>query len=340
MIAPMLGAAVIVDALTMWGVVGLAFAAVALGAWTVVALLNPSRQTLAQALQPYVGTDEDQLAAPKSGAGSREATETAFSRRAIGAAEEMARRQHMLDAIEHSLDRADIKLRPGELLVFGAAGAGLLAVLAGVLLGPIFALVSLVLGVLLPIWFVRRKAKRRLRKFVSQLPDTLTLLSGTLKAGYSLLQGINAVAQEVEDPMGGELRRILVEAQLGRPIEQALEECATRMASPDFEWAVMGINIQREVGGNLAELLSTVAATMTERERLRREVLTLTAEGRMSAFVLGGLPPGLGLIMWGVNPKYIQTLYTTSIGQTMLAVGSVWAFMGFIAMKKIVTIKF
>ncbi len=137
-------------------------------------------------------------------------------------------------------------------------------------------------------------AGRRRKKFLSQLPDTLQLLSGTLRAGYSLMQGVEAVSQEVEDPMGHELRRVVTESRLGRPLEESLDGVAERMDSADFSWAVMAIRIQREVGGNLSELLLTVADTMTQRERLRRDVRALTAEGRMSAIVLGLLPIGLG----------------------------------------------
>ena len=131
----------------------------------------------------------------------------------------------------------------------------------------------------------------------------LQLLAGSLRAGYSLLQGVDAVAQEVDDPMGQELRRVLAEARLGRPLEDALDDAAERMSSADFAWAVMAVGIQREVGGNLAELLDTVAETMIQRERLRREVRSLTAEGRVSAFILGLLPVGLGVMMYARQPR-------------------------------------
>ena len=161
--------------------------------------------------------------------------------------------------------------------------------------------------------------KRRRTKFVAQLPDMLTLMASTLKAGYSLMQGVEAVSQEVQDPMGKELRRIVVEARLGRPLEEAMDDAANRMDSLDFSWAVMAITIQREVGGNLAELLMTVAETMVERERLRRDVKSLTAEGRMSAIVLGMLPPGLGLVMYSMNPEYMSVCSTNPWVRSFLA---------------------
>jgi tight adherence protein B len=166
----------------------------------------------------------------------------------------------------------------------------------------------------------------------------LQMMSGSLRAGYSLLQGVEAVAQEVDDPMGRELRRVLVEARLGRVLEDAMDDMAERMGSRDFGWAVMAVRIQREVGGNLAELLSTVAETMIARERLRREVHALTAEGRISAIILGLLPVGLGVIMYGINPSYMNVLFHDSFGQVLLIGSILLALVGFYWMKKTIEI--
>ena len=200
-------------------------------------------------------------------------------------------------------------------------------------------LVVLAVGAVLPRSVLNYLAARRRKKFTSQLPDMLQLLSGSLRAGYSLMQGVEAVSQEVDDPMQFELNRVLVESRLGRPLEEALDDAAGRMGSPDFEWAVMAIRIQREVGGNLAELLQTVAETMIHRERLRREVRALTAEGRMSAVVLGLLPVGLAVIMYVINPSYMRVLFHDSLGRIMLGAGILMASFGFWWMKKTITIE-
>jgi len=192
---------------------------------------------------------------------------------------------------------------------------------------------------MLPPLFVKMKAGRRRKKFMTQLPDTLQLLSSTLKAGYSFMQGVDAVSQEIEEPMSGELRRIVAEAQLGRPVEESMDASAERMDSNDFAWAVMAVKIQREVGGNLSELLLTVAETMTERERLRRDVASLTAEGKMSAIILGALPILLGFAMWAMNREYIELLFTDSFGKVLLVVSAIAAVAGFAWMKKIITIE-
>ena len=139
--------------------------------------------------------------------------------------------------------------------------------------------------------------------------------------------------------MGRELRRVVTETRLGRSLEESLEAVAERMDSADFEWAVMAIRIQREVGGNLAELLSTVAETMTQRERLRREVSTLTAEGKMSAIIIGLLPPGLAVVMWVMNPAYISELFQPGLGYMLLGVAVLMMGIGFAWMKKTITIE-
>jgi tight adherence protein B len=138
--------------------------------------------------------------------------------------------------------------------------------------------------------------------------------------------------------MGRELRRVVTEARLGRPLEESLDGVALRMESGDFAWAVMAIRIQREVGGNLAELLVTVAETMTERERLRRDVNALTAEGKISAIVLGLLPIGLGLFIYTANPGYMDPLFDETIGRIMLFGSILLAFVGFYWMKKTIEI--
>lgn len=139
--------------------------------------------------------------------------------------------------------------------------------------------------------------------------------------------------------MGRELRRVTVESRLGRPVEEALEDAADRMGSSDFAWAVMAVRIQREVGGNLSELLRTVAATMTERKRLKREVDALTAEGKISAVILALLPLGLGAALFALNRPYISVLFTEFLGQAMLVGATVLALAGFAWMKKIIKIR-
>lgn len=297
--------------------------------------VKSDKSTLQSALQPYSEEPDE----PEGARAETSLAESAIIRRAVDTTARIARERGVLDILERKLEQADLPLRSAEALFFAIVIGVVVVVVVTLLTGPLGLLVS-VLGVtLLPVAILNFLGGRRRRAFGSQLPDMLQLLAGSLRAGYSLLQGVDAVAQEVGDPMGQELRRVLAEARLGRPLEEALEDAAERMESPDFAWAVMAVGIQREVGGNLAELLDTVAETMIQRERLRREVKSLTAEGRVSAIILGLLPIGLGLLMYAMNRAYIERLFNTGIGQAMLGGSTVLAIAGFIWMKKIVEIE-
>jgi tight adherence protein B len=302
-------------------------------ALAIALLMTKQDDGLTSVLQPYSPEADDDGEGGGFG-------KSAFIQRAVGITTSIAERQGYLVKAEKMLEQANMPLRAGEALT-GYVGIIFGSMILGFLYKQslFWALIFGVVGALLPPNFVSYKAKRRRKKFVSQLPDTLQLLAGTLKAGYSFMQGVEAVSHEVEDPMGSEFRRVVTEAQLGRPVEEALETSAIRMNSPDFEWAVMAVRIQREVGGNLSELLMTVAETMTARQRLRGEVSALTAEGRVSAMVLGILPLGLGAMLWTINPEYMNLLFEDPKGKIMLVGSTLLAGAGFLWMKKIIDIK-
>ena len=265
--------------------------------------------------------------------------ETGFVRRAVDTTARLADDKGLLEMVEQRLEQAAVPVRAAEALFFWLAAVALATVLGLFMSGVFGAIIAVFLVGLGPAALLNQLAGRRKRAFTSLLPDTLQMFSSTLRSGFSLLQGVEAVSQEVADPMGSELRRVLVEARLGRPLEDALQDAADRMGSADFDWAVMAIRIQREVGGNLAELLETVGQTMVQRERLRGEVKGLTAEGRMSAIVLGLLPLFMGIVMYTLNPKYTGQLFTESLGKMMLVGGTVLAIAGFVWMKKMIEIE-
>ncbi len=321
-------------------VVGMALGglAAALGAYSVVSLFSKDESGLDAILQAYSDPSGAQVEVVETE--KRSFAKNLFVKRAVEITEGIAQRQGSLQRAEAMLERADMPLRAGEAIT-AYIGIIFASLAVGVLLigGPIGLLIAGAFGLLTPPAIVNFLAARRKKAFVTQLPDTLQLLASTLKAGYSFMQGVEAVSHEVEDPMGSELRRIVTEAQLGRPLEEAMDASALRMDSEDFAWAVMAVKIQREVGGNLSELLMTVADTMTARERLRRDVAALTAEGKMSAIVLGVLPIGLGFVMWVMNKEYIDTLFTNSLGKILLGTSVVAALIGFAWMKKIIEIE-
>mgnify|MGYP000710497171 CR=1 FL=1 len=300
-----------------------------------------SENTLNRALQPYADgyVADGELGEDDEGRGSQLA-QTPMLQRAVEATGEFAERRGLLTKVEALLERANLPLRPAEAIFFYLAGILLVVLLlVGLTQSPFAALLGTVVVALIPPGVLSFLAGRRRKQFNALLPDTLQLLASTLRAGYSLMQGVEAVSQEVSEPVGRELRRVVTEARLGRPLEESLTGVADRMDSGDFSWAVMAIRIQREVGGNLAELLMTVAETMTERERLRRDVNALTAEGRISAIVLGLLPFGIGLFIAGANPGYLDPLFDRTVGQILLVVAGLAMGGGFYWMKKTIEIE-
>lgn len=261
---------------------------------------------------------------------------------AKGAAASMLERNRGLEArIEQRLEGAGSALKPAEwLLMHGAVT--MLAGLVGALLGggDLFLIaLGLFLGAFIPWRYLGFKRNRRVKKFNSGLADTLQLIAGSLSAGMSLAQSIDTVVQEGNEPIAGEFKRVLIESRLGVPLETALEGIAQRIESKDFEWVVMAIRIQRQVGGNLAELLTTVAATLREREYLRRQVLSLSAEGRLSAYILIGLPIGMLLYMMSFRRDYVMPLFTEPLGLMLCFAALFLLGTGWFAMSRIVKVE-
>jgi tight adherence protein B len=245
----------------------------------------------------------------------------------------------VMEKVEQLLEQAKLPLRPAEFLVYAPLFAIAAAALAWFLEGPVFAIIVVVALVAAPFLMLKRRSSSRLKKFQSQLPDTLNLLAGSMRAGFSFMQGLEAVADEASEPLRTEFQRAFTESRLGRPVEEALDDAARRMNSRDLAWAVMAIRIQREVGGNLAELLDTVSDTMTHRERLRREVKSLTAEGRMSAIVLSIFPPAFALMLFLLQPDYMKLLFQETIGVICVIGGAILSVVGWFWLARIVKIE-
>jgi tight adherence protein B len=280
--------------------------------------------------------DNNRRVEPKAGdaGGSLKASATAFAQKAIRSGDREAR-------LSSKLDSAGLSLKPAE-WVLAHAGVAVLAALLGFLLSSGKILVTLVLfmaGVLGPWAYLGIKRARRIRTFNSQLGDTLQLISGALTAGLSLSQSIDTIMREGVEPIAGEFRRALVEAQLGIDIDDALDGVAERMESKDFGWVVMAVRIQRDVGGNLAELLLTVATTLREREFLRRQVRSLSAEGRLSALILCGLPPAFILYLALTRGDYLSPMFHTGLGWMMVAMAVVLMSIGTFWMSRVVKVE-
>lgn len=243
-------------------------------------------------------------------------------------------------ALRSALESAGLTQRPGDFLILaggaalGSAALGL--VISGVLLavaGAVFVplLAKLALGFL---------ASRRRKAFADQLDDSLQLLAGSLRAGHSLLQGLDAVSRDAEKPTSVEFARLVNETRVGQDLATALDEAAVRMRCQDFVWVAQAIAIHREVGGDLAEVLATVSHTIRERNQIRRQVGALSAEGKLSALVLMALPVGVTLFLMMTNATYLAPFTESLIGYGMIAAAGVLMLVGALWLRKVVSFKF
>ena len=241
--------------------------------------------------------------------------------------------------VQRDLARADLRLRVAEYYYIRLGlSLGLAAVLL-LLRDPLSALVGALLGYFLPRMWVGRRIGSRLNSFNKQLPDTITLLSNSLRAGSSFLQSIELVSRESPGPMGPEMGRVVREVNLGLSMEEALSNLVRRIKSDDLDLMVTAIGVQQQVGGNLAEILDTIAFTIRERVRIKGEIRTLTAQGRYSGYLVAFLPIGIMITLNLINPEFMQPLFTELIGQILLVVGGIMMLIGFFAIQKITDIK-
>lgn len=260
-------------------------------------------------------------------------------RRFVISAERYAARRGVLAQMQNTLEQANIQLRPGEAMALGVVIAILVGIFALIITGnPVTAIVVGAIAVLIAGSAVSGVAARQRRRFEDQLPDTLNLMATSLRAGYSMLQALEAVSNESPDPTSREFRRVLNEIRLGRSAVEALQDAATRMESVDFDWVVLAFTIQREVGGNLAEVLQTTAETMLQRTRLRREMHALTAEGRISSWILGIMPLALAAFLFATNRDYLEPMFESTIGTTALVASGVLLIVGLFWLNRIVKV--
>jgi tight adherence protein B len=318
--------------------------AVGLGLLCLLILLVPFERTLSteERVQQYAaraGTGAP-ASAPITVSMSRP-EESALQSAKDAAANVLSRNVTLEQKIAQRLDGAGSQIRPAEWLLLHAAIFVGMSILGLVIGGGslIVGLVFMVIGAVAPSMYLRFRRKRRKKRFESALPDTLQLMAGSLAAGLSLAQSVDTIVREGGEPMTSEFKRVLVETRLGLSLENALQGVADRFQSEDFDWVVMAINIQRQVGGNLAELLNTVAGTMREREYIRRQVAALAAEGKLSAYVLGGLPPGFMMYLLLANRPYVSVLFTRPLGWLMLIGGAVILSVGIFWMSRLVKVE-
>lgn len=261
--------------------------------------------------------------------------------RLAGVLADIAERRGFTGLVQRWLDAAGLMLRANEYIFFHVLGTIVASLLAFLLGGGRFGLTALVLAATAvgPILFLRLKAEARTRTLEAQLPDILDLIAGSLRTGWGIQQALDLVVSEIDEPARTEFARAQAEARLGLPVEEALHRMAERVGSDDLRWTVAAIAIQREVGGNLAEVLNTVSKTIRERAELKRQVKALTAEGRFSAVVLTILPFAVFVMLFVVNPEYVTMMLGTPIGLVMLAIGGLLLLVGVVWINRVVRIE-
>ena len=262
-------------------------------------------------------------------------------------------RQDFGSQIAADLARADLKLRVSEyiaLWIGSTVGVPVLLLVLSpfisTLSNPLFLVLGGIVGFFLPRFWVRRRQNARLKAFNNQLADTITLIANALRAGSSFLQAIEMVVRETPPPMSTEFARVVREVNLGLPFDEALENMVRRVRSEDLELMVVAISIQHQVGGNLAEILDSIAFTIRERVRIKGEIRTLTAQQRLSGLVVGSLPIGLFIFLSIIAPSFMAALFDPTIrigglpaGAVLLAIGAFMMAIGFIAIRRIVDIE-
>lgn len=241
--------------------------------------------------------------------------------RTLGLASSGLERIDVVSRLAAELERARVPLRPGEAALVGLGLSAAGALVGALLLGSLtMAVMLLLLGPVLGWMVVRRRARRRRAAFEAQLPEALSLIASSLEAGHTPLRSIQSMVEESEAPLSEEFARVVAETSLGDPLVDSLQRLSDRLTIPDLAWVVQAVRIQQSVGGKLADILFTLAEFMRAREEIRREVKVLTAEGRMSAYVLGAMPIGIFGFINMRNPDYVKPLL--SGGGLMLLIGA------------------
>jgi tight adherence protein B len=295
--------------------------------------------TLRDRTKPYGFKTEGEIAAERIKA--EEGERKGFIRWILEIVTRGASRRGFIDFFDSRLARAGIKMKASEFITLH-----LLLVLIICLLVNFFSknilltIVFMIVTIILPFFILNVRESNRLKNFHAQLPDALQLISGSLKAGYSFNQAMSMVVEESKPPLSEEFRRILSEIRMGIPDKEALENASKRINSEYFNWVVMALNVQREVGGNLAELMETIGDTIRERDRVMNRIKALTSEGRLSAIILILLPFVVGLLLVIFNREYISLMYTTKLGLLILLFSGIMMIIGIIWILKIIQIKY
>ncbi|MDQ1059601.1 tight adherence protein B [Arthrobacter globiformis] len=265
---------------------------------------------------------------------------TRFAGNAVLSIDRVLAKRNLRYFNRESLENAGLRLSQAEFILLVLIGAFVGALIGLVVAGPLLAILLVVAAPFVGHLVLGFRAGKRRAKFDEQLGDTLQLLSGSLRAGHSILRAIDAAANESQAPTSEEMRRVVTETSLGRDLLVSLNDTAERMKNEDFVWIAQGIQINREVGGNLAEVLDQVNETIRERSEIKGHIKSLAAEGKFSAYILMALPVAIVLLLLVMNPEYMNKMFTTPLGWVMVVAAIVLMTIGGLWMRKIIDLKF
>lgn len=264
-----------------------------------------------------------------------------FWRKTLNNLSEPLKTTHWAKTIERKLAQADLPVRGSEFMLIIFASMLFMMSLSLLLSGGklLFGILGLFLGYFMPIIFINIKITNRIKKFNAQLADALVLIASSLRSGYSFMQAIEMVSREMPPPMSIEFYRVLREINLGVTTDAAMNRMAQRINSEDLDLMVTAVLIQRQIGGNLAEILDNIAHTIRERVKIKGHISTLTAQGRMSGVIVCLLPVVICIVVYFLNPQFILPLFTHPLGQAMLLAGIVMEIIGGLLIRNIVNIR-
>jgi tight adherence protein B len=265
---------------------------------------------------------------------------TRFAGNAVQSIDRVLAKRNLRYFNRETLENAGLRLSQAEFILLILVGAFVGALIGLVVAGPLLAILLVIAAPFVGHLVLGFLAGKRRGKFDEQLGDTLQLLSGSLRAGHSILRAIDAAANESQTPTSEEMRRIVSETSLGRDLLVSLNDTADRMKSEDFVWISQAIQINREVGGNLAEVLDQVNETIRERSEIKGHIKALAAEGKFSAYILMALPVGIVVMLSLVNPGYMNKMFTNPLGWIMIVASIILMTVGGLWMRKIINLKF
>jgi len=244
------------------------------------------------------------------------------------------------NSLKHKLEKSGSQLRSGE-WVLGVVAATLVFASLGLLRGGVVVVIFMFVAVpFLSFFILNQRIRKRQEAFADQLPDLLQMLSSSLRSGQSLPQSIAGIAPDMASPAGDELRRVVIENRIGRDLIKSFSDLGERMDSIDFDWVVRAIEINYRTGGDLSVILRRLDSTIRARNQVAGTVRALTAEGRISGLVLSALPPTLLLAVQVMNPAFLRPMFTTTVGNVLLAVAGIQLVIGSIWLSRMARFKF